>query len=56
MKYTENDYITAGFKFEKGKTPAENLRAMLEKETIEEQVEARRLIEQGRHEARLSHK
>jgi len=56
MKYTENDYITAGFKFEKGKTPAENLRAMLETETIEERAEARRLIEQGRHEARLSHK
>jgi len=56
MKYTENDYITAGFKFERGKTPAENLRAMLETETIEERAEARRLIEQGRHEARLSHK
>jgi hypothetical protein len=56
MKYTENDYITAGFKFEKGKTPAENLRAMIEAEAIEERAEARRLIEQGRHEARLSHK
>ena len=56
MKYTENDYITAGFKFEKGRTPAENLRAMIETEAIEERAEARRLIEQGRHEARLSPK
>lgn len=56
MKHTENDYIKAGFRFEKGQTPAENLRAMIEKETIEERAEARRLIEQGRHEARLSHK
>lgn len=56
MKYTENEYITAGFKFEKGKTPAENLRAMIETEAIDDRSEARRLIEQGRHEARLSHK
>jgi hypothetical protein len=56
MKHTEHEYITAGFKFEKGKTPAENLRAMIETETIDDRSEARRLIEQGRHEARLSHK
>jgi len=56
MKYTEHEYITAGFRFEKGKTPAENLRAMIETETIEERAEARRLIEQGRREARLSQK
>ena len=54
MKHTENEYITAGFKFEKGKTPAENLRAMIEAETIDERAEARRLIEQGRAEARLT--
>jgi hypothetical protein len=56
MKHTEHEYITAGFKFEKGKTPAENLRAMIEAESIEDRAEARRLIDQGRHEARLSHK
>ena len=56
MKHTENDYIKAGFRFEKGQTPAQNLRAMIETEIIEERAEARRLIEQGRHEARLSHK
>lgn len=56
MKYTEHEYITAGFKFERGRTPAENLRAMIEAETIEERAEARRLIEQGRQEARLSQK
>ena len=56
MKHTENDYIKAGLKFEKGHTPAENLRAMLEAETIEDRAEARRLIDQGRNEARLSHK
>jgi len=56
MKHTENEYINAGFKFERGRTPAENLRAMLEAETIEDRAEARRLIAQGRHEARLSPK
>jgi hypothetical protein len=56
MKHTENEYITAGYKFERGTTPAENLRAMIETETIDDRSEARRLIEQGRHEARLSHK
>jgi len=56
MKHTEHEYITAGFRFEKGQTPAENLRAMIETEAIEERAEARRLIEQGRHEARLSPK
>jgi hypothetical protein len=56
MKHTENDYIKAGFRFEKGQTPAENLRAMIETETIDDRSEARRLIEQCRHEARLSPK
>jgi hypothetical protein len=56
MKYTENDYIKAGYKYERGTTPAESLRTMLEAETIDDRSEARRLIEQGRHEARLSPK
>lgn len=56
MKHTENDYINAGYKFERGHTPPQDLRAMIETEIIEERAEARRLIEQGRHEARLSHK
>lgn len=54
MNFTEAAYIRAGFSYEKGKTPAETLRAMIESETIPHRTEARRLIEQGRTEARLS--
>ena len=54
MNHTEAAYIRAGFSYEKGKTPAETLRAMIESETISQRTEARRLIEQGRQEARLS--
>lgn len=53
MNYTEADYINAGYRFELGKTPAQTLRTMLESERIEDQADARRLIEQGRAEARL---
>ena len=56
MKPPETEYKTAGYKFERETIPAQNLRAMIETEIIEERAEARRLIEQGRHEARLSHK
>jgi len=52
MKYTESDYINAGYAYEKGRKAAETIRHMLEAETIEERTEARRLIEQGRQEAR----
>ena len=52
MKHTEADYINAGYRYEKGKTPAETLRHMLEAETPEDRAEARQLIEKGRAEAR----
>jgi hypothetical protein len=54
MNHTEAAYINAGFSYEKGKTPAETLRHMIESETIPHRTEARRLIDQGRQEARLS--
>lgn len=52
MKHTEADYINAGYAYEQGKKAGESLRAMLEKETPDDRAEARRLIEQGRQEAR----
>lgn len=52
MTHTENDYIQAGYKFERGQTAAETLRHMIEAEDIDDRAEARRLIEQGRQEAR----
>ena len=52
MTHTEAAYITAGYRYEQGKTPAETLRKMIESEHITDKVEARRLIEQGRQEAR----
>lgn len=54
MNHTEAAYIRAGFAFEKGQTAADTLRKMIESETIPHRTEARRLIEQGRAEARLS--
>jgi len=54
MNYTEADYITAGHRFERGQIPAQSLRVMLESESIDMRAEARRLIEQGRAEARLT--
>ena len=54
MNHTEAAYIRAGFAYEKGKIPATTLRTMIESETIPHRTEARRLIEQGRQEARLS--
>ena len=52
MQHTESEYITVGYRYERGKTPAETLRQMIESEHIEDRAEARRLIEQGRREAR----
>lgn len=60
MKHTESAYVNAGARFERVQTTAGNiaaaaaLRAMLDTETPEDQTEARRLIEQGRAEIRLS--
>jgi phosphosulfolactate phosphohydrolase-like enzyme len=55
MKYSIADYVTAGYNYEKAlnsTAQAERIRKMLESENIEERSEARRLIEQGRAEAR----
>lgn len=52
MKHAENDYISAGYQYERGKTTADKIRAMLESEHVNDKPEARRLIEQGRSEAR----
>lgn len=52
MNQTEAAYITAGHRYERGQIPAETLRRMIEAERIEDRAEARRLIEQGRQEAR----
>lgn len=58
MNYAPFDYITAGFNYEKAKTAtaqAQTIRRMLESEHIDERAEARRLIEQGRAEARTTY-
>lgn len=52
MKHTEAEYITAGFRFEAGKIAAQTIRAMLDAEHPRDRPEARRLIDQGRDEAR----
>lgn len=52
MTHTEAAYIQAGYRYERGQTPAETLRRMIEAEQIDDRAEARRLIEQGRQEAR----
>jgi len=58
MTYTENEYLEAGRRYESARTVdatrarAEVLRRMLEREELDERAEARRLIEQGRAEAR----
>jgi len=58
MRHAENDYIRAGYKFERASTPndaiaqAQRLRNMLESEHITDHEEGRRLFEQGRQEAR----
>lgn len=52
MKHTEAAYIQAGYRYERGHTPAETLRRMIEAEEIDDRAEARRLIERGRQEAR----
>ena len=60
MHYTEADYIKAGYQYERASTPdaararAEVIRAMLRTENPTNQTEARRLIEQGRQEARAT--
>lgn len=58
MQHSEADYINAGYRIERAKTPqayaaeTQRVRVMLESETIEDQAEARRLIARGEEEAR----
>ena len=52
MKHTENEYIQAGYDFERGRIQAGILRMMIESEHISNRAEARRLIDQGRTEGR----
>jgi len=52
MTHTEAEYIQAGHDFERGRKAGETLRKMLESEHITDKPEARRLMEQGRAEAR----
>ena len=52
MKHTENEYIKAGYDFERGRIQADILRMMIESEHISDRAEARRLIDQGRAEGR----
>lgn len=54
MNHTESEYIQAGYRYERGQIPAETLRRMIESEHIDDRAEARRLIEQGRNEARAT--
>jgi hypothetical protein len=56
---TESTLINLGFKYERAKTMIDSrivafdIRSILERLTLENQAEARRLIEIGRAEARL---
>ena len=58
MIHTEHDYHLAGYRYERAASPdaaraqAHQIRIMLERETPDDQTQARRLIEQGRAEAR----
>jgi hypothetical protein len=58
MKHPEADYINAGHRYERARTPgqvaaaSQVIRNLLEAEKPHDQTEGRRLIEQGRREAR----
>jgi hypothetical protein len=58
MKHPEADYINAGHRYERARTPgqvaaaSQVIRNLLEAEKPHDQTEGRRLIEQGRKEAR----
>lgn len=60
MKNTEHEYISTGYAYERATTAeksraiAQTLRRMIEAEHQTDHAEARRLIEIGRQEARLS--
>jgi hypothetical protein len=58
MKHPEADYINAGHRYERARSPAQvaaasqAIRVLLETEKPHDQTEARHLIERGRQEAR----
>ena len=58
MNHSESDYINAGYKYEsaksldKARAAAQLIRAMLTSENPRDIEEARRLLDQGRAEAR----
>lgn len=58
MNHTENDYIQAGYWYEKAKgadqarARAQTIRQMIESERVEDRAHARYLVERGRSEAR----
>ena len=58
MKHTEHDYHEAGYRYEIASSPAsararaEVIRHMIEAEHPDDHAQARRLIDQGRQEAR----
>jgi len=58
MKHPEAEYINAGHRYERARTPgqvaaaSQVIRNLLEAEKPHDQTEGRRLIEQGRREAR----
>ena len=58
MIHSEHEYHLAGYRYERAASPnaaaaaAQAIRVMLESERIDDHAEARRLIEQGRQEAR----
>ena len=62
MKHLENEYIQAGFEYERAPTPntaiaiASRMRMMIESEHPDEQSEARRLIALGIDEARQTNR
>ena len=62
MRHPENDYIQAGYQYERAPTPnaaiaiASRMRMMIESEHPDEQTEARRLIAQGIAEARQTNR
>lgn len=58
MKHAQADYINAGYRYEKAtsadkaRAVAETIRHMIQGEALDDQPEARYLIDRGRQEAR----
>ena len=58
MKHAQADYINAGYRYEKAtsadkaRAVAETIRHMIQGEALDDQSEARYLIDRGRQEAR----